>query len=125
MKVVGKFLYLCKYFLIANNNRIESEKQLIEKDDEIASVASEDEEKQALTDHPVQNASNFSDDEVENYYNDEQLFDADCTMDKVSFSFCILYKYFLEVFYYFIRYINLKQFRPKFKKHYNFVFYSQ
>lgn len=85
MKVVGKFFNLCKYFLIANNNRIESEKQLIEKDDEIASVASEDEEKQALIDHPVQNASNFSDDEVENYYNDEQLFGANCTMDKVSF----------------------------------------
>lgn len=108
MKVVGKFFHLYKYFLIANNNKnTESEKQLIEKDDETASVASEDEEKSALINHPVQNADNFSDDE--NYYNDEQLFGANCTLDKVSLSFCILYKYFLEVFYYFIKYINLKQ----------------
>lgn len=87
MKVVGKYFHLCKYFLIAYNNKnAESQKQLVEKDDETANVASEDEENQELTeDHPVQNASNFSDHKVQNYYNDGQLFSVDWAIDNVSF----------------------------------------
>lgn len=84
MKVVGEFFNLCKYFLITYNNmNTESQKQFVEKDDETA-VANEVEQ-ELIEDHPVQNSCNFnSDHEDQNYYNDEQLFGADCTIDNVK-----------------------------------------
>lgn len=102
MKFVSKVFYLCECFIIAYiNKNTKSRKQIIKDDDETASsVGSKDEieqdDKLIIENNPVQNKYNFNEDEVQNYYDDEQLFGADC--DNVSFLNCIFLYFILRFF---------------------------